>query len=664
MLTDRLKNILIFFLMVVISPVVIAQQKWTHKVRIAGHSLSNSNIDSIIKSASESFVYGIEVDNDITGRYESFIKPEEKLKVIREVTEKAHKVNNKTFVYIAGLECITSNADDKENTFFKDHPEWVQRDINGRPAIFGGNDAFWISEGDEDVWISPYAEKWRKLYMQRVREIAATGIDGIYVDIPYWMTHFEGWENTWASFDDYTVAVFKAETGLNAKEDIELGNYDDPSFIKWINFRMRTLTDFMEEIDRNIKEVNPECQTIAEIYPGIGEEVVRVGADVYKMYDVIDVIGHEYSEGEYYASNRAPLDWYNYIIGMHTFRAFAEDKASWMLSYSWVDNEKVNPPDAMKSLFVSQLFSGTNMWDVKGYVMSGTNDIETRTKVYKWVSNHEDIFYSPRIPLQPVSIYFSANTRNYFSEEFLRSYRGILNLLIQSHIQFQIVTPRTIEKLSPKILILPDVKCLSEEEINSLKSLAEKDTKFVITGESGKYNENREIRKENAIEEIFGFENDVQKTGGKNFIYIQNCPGKKYSQIINSDLNVYFIENHDSKKIDDTKTEFLSDLYNLTSYSPKLKIDAPIDLIATTSITEKNIYIYLTNVKGICESCNSNNRSIKEIKIKYDKSLGNENVTILPFLGEETKLEVTQNSGELSFIVPEIERGMVVTIER
>ncbi|MGE5810257.1 MAG: hypothetical protein ACM339_02055, partial [Ignavibacteria bacterium] len=443
-----LNKILLFFFLSFISIDINAQQNWTHKVRIAGHPLSPDNVDSIIKSASETFVYGIEVDNDITGRYESFINPEEKLKAIREITEKAHSVNNKTFVYIAGLECITSDAENKEHTFFKDHPDWVQRDINGRPAMFGGNDAFWIDEGDEDVWISPYAAEWRKIYMQRVREIAATGIDGIYVDIPYWMTHFEGWENTWASFDDYTVAAFKQETGLNAREDIQLGNYDDPGFIKWIIFRIQTLTDFMEEIDRNIKEVNPECKTIAEIYPGIGEEAVRVGADVYQMYDVVDVIAHEYSEGEYYASDRAPLDWYNYIIGMQTFRAFAENKASWMLSYSWHDNEKVKPAEAIKSLFASQLFSGTNMWDVKGYVMSGTNDIETRKTVYEWVSKYEDIFYSQRIPLQPVSIYFSGITRNYFSKDFIDSYRGFLNLLIHSQIESQIVTPRTIEKLS------------------------------------------------------------------------------------------------------------------------------------------------------------------------------------------------------------------------
>lgn len=664
MLTYRIK-IILSILLLAISPVLIAQQDWTHKVRIAGHPLSNSNIDEIIKSASESFVYGIEVDNDITGRYESFLNPEEKLKAIREVTEKAHRLNNKIFVYIAGLECITSNADDKESTFFKDHPDWVQRDINGRPAIFGGNDAFWITEGDEDVWISPYAKEWRKIYMQRVREIAATGIDGIYVDIPYWMTHFEGWENSWASFDDYTVAAFKEQTGLNAKEDIQLGNYDDPGFIKWVNFRIKTLTDFMEEIDRNIKEVNPECKTIAEIYPGIGEEVVRVGADVYEMYEVIDVIGHEYSEGEYYASNRAPLDWYNYIIGMHTFRAFAENDASWMLSYSWVDNEKVKPADAIKSLFVSQLFSGTNMWDVKGYVMSSTNDIETRKKVFKWVSDYEDIFYSQRVPVDPISVYFSDNTRNYFSEEFINSYRGIINLLMHSHLPFQIVTSRNIDELSPKILILPDVKCISEDEINSIKKLFNEGTKFILTGEIGKYNSERELRIDNPIQTLFGFSNNSEKQINKNYLFIKNCSGKIYTDNINSELNNYFNSNNkNSNGMLEIREEFLSDLNQLTSYSPNIKIDAPIDVIATTNITEDYTYIFLTNIKGICEACESKSKSLKDIKISYSDSIGSEDVYVLPFLGDKEKIVANKNGNKISIIIPEIERGMVIIIKR
>src|SRR5699024_11053445 len=125
-------------------------------------------------------------------------------KVIKAMADSAHAHHNHAFVYIAGLECITGNIDTSKHSFYRDHPDWVQRNRKDEPAIFGANDAFWISKGDEDVWISPYAPGWRELYMKRVRQIAKTGIDGIYIDIPYWMTHFTGWEDTWASFDKYT----------------------------------------------------------------------------------------------------------------------------------------------------------------------------------------------------------------------------------------------------------------------------------------------------------------------------------------------------------------------------------------------------------------------------------------------------------------------------
>lgn len=644
---------------------VYAQQDWTHKVRICGNPLSYSEIDNIIQKANDSYVYGIEVDNDITGRYESFLDPAKKLEEIRKVTEEAHKINNHSFVYIAGLECITADADNNEHTFYKDHPDWVQRDINGRPAVFGADDAFWIVEGDEDVWISPYAKEWRDIYMQRVREIAETGIDGIYVDIPYWMTHFEGWEDTWASFDDYTVEEFKERTGLDAKTDIQLGNYDDPGFIKWINFRMQTLTDFMKEIDQNIKSVNPECKTIAEIYPGISEEAVRVGADVYKMYEVVDVIAHEYSEGEYYASDREPYDWYNYIIGMHTFRAFAGDKPSWMLSYSWYDNENVEPSEAMKSLFVSQLFAGTNMWDVKGYVMSSTNDMKTRSDVYKWVSEHEDIFYSPRKTVNPVSVYFSDITRNYFSEDFIDSYRGILNLLIHSHLPFQIVTARTIDKLAPKILILPDVKCLSDKEASAIKKLSDNGTKFIITGDFAGFNENREnldsISLSPNLEWITKHFNSPKSF---NYKLLRNCPGKIYTDVMKEGLNEYIKYDSDANKMSEVRDRFLSEINEIISFTPEIKIEAPLDLIATSSVNKEYIYLYLTNIRSVCAANNSDIRRLRDIRISFPESTGSDEVYMLPFLGETEPIKARLTGNEYSFTIPEIDKGMVIILRR
>src|SRR5579864_6788122 len=448
-----------------------AGQDWTNYVRIGAYGLKGGDAERIVQAAQDSGVFGIEVDNDIPGRYESFVHPEEKLKAIHDVAEAAHKVGNYAFVYIAGTECITANADTTPHTMAKEHPDWLQRKITGEPAIFGGGTAFWIRKGDEDVWVTPYASEWRKIYMQRVRQIAGTGIDGIYVDIPYWMTHFDGWEDTWASFDDYTVAAFKQKTGLDAKHDVKIGDFSDAGFRKWVDFRIQTFTDFMSEIDHTAKAVNPEIKTIPEIYPGIEEEAVRVGADVYSLYPVVDAIAHEYEfgSGDHMASSRKPLDWFRYQVGMHSFRAFAQGKATWILNYSWDGDKVVDKREAMMNLAMSQIMAGANFWDAPGHSMAGSNDLPTRKKIFDWIKAHQNTFYQPRTSISPVGVYFSPKTRNYFADEFIASYRGILILLMQKHLEFQVVTPRTLRDFKGQTLVLPDVRVLDESEQKWLK---------------------------------------------------------------------------------------------------------------------------------------------------------------------------------------------------
>ena len=119
------------------------QQNWTHFIRTAGHGASKDHIDEVFQQVKETHVFGMEIDNSLTGYYESFLHPEEKLKIIKTYVDRAHEAGNKIFVYTEGLEIITSNADEKEHTFYKDHPDWVQRDIKGKPAVFGHNSDAW-----------------------------------------------------------------------------------------------------------------------------------------------------------------------------------------------------------------------------------------------------------------------------------------------------------------------------------------------------------------------------------------------------------------------------------------------------------------------------------------------------------------------------------------
>src|SRR5258708_27201485 len=168
------------------------QPDWTHTVRIAAYSLDRNETDQIVRKAADDHVYGIEVDNDIPGRYESFLDPAAKLKVLRTVTEQVHKANNKVYVYVAGTECITANADKSPHTVMKDHPDWLQRKITGEPALFTGGGAVWIKERDEEVWISSYSKEGRKQDIQRGGGKPGPGICGIFLDIPQLMTHFHG----------------------------------------------------------------------------------------------------------------------------------------------------------------------------------------------------------------------------------------------------------------------------------------------------------------------------------------------------------------------------------------------------------------------------------------------------------------------------------------
>ncbi|MGI9070044.1 MAG: hypothetical protein ACR2JB_01625 [Bryobacteraceae bacterium] len=625
---------------------------WTHHVRIAGRSLNRDSVPAIISESEKSHVFGIEVDNDIPGRYESFLDPTEKLKTIRSAAEAAHKVGNKAFVYIAGLECITANADKSAHSFFKDHPSWVQRQINGKPAIFGGGTAFWIRPGDEDVWVSPFPPEWRTRYMSLVRQIAATGIDGIYVDIPYWMTHFEGWEKTWASFDEFTVAAFHKQTGFDARRDIRLNDVSDPHFRRWIDFRIQALTQFMKEIDGNAKTINPHCLTIAEIYPGIEEPAPRVGADVYQLYDVVDVVAHEYQGmGADTAASKSAFDWLDQMIGMFAFRAFAGDKATWMLNYSWDGEKAVSILEAMETLFAVQLTAGANSWDAQGHVMSGSNDLGVRTQVFNWIAKYEKTFYDERQPVDPIGVYFSPRTRDYFPEEFIRSFKGVMSLLLVTHREFQIVTPRTLSQFRGRLLILPDARCLGNGEVARLRHFISTGRKLVVTGKTGTLQIDGAERAVNPLRQL---------TSEKSVLWTQLDPGVSFQQtLMKTYASAAAHASPSIPEIEDAAARFESDVLKSTDAGRKVSITASPFVISQIASVNGKLHVFLSNVKGIVAKQNPAPKPESNTIIEFPMAAGS-HVYAMAFLGERSKLATRVIGDKLVVHVPAFTRSIVV----
>jgi hypothetical protein len=603
-----------------------ATTNWTHWVRIGAYGLRADNAEAIVLDAQKTHVFGIEVDNDIPGRYESFLDPTAKLKAIRAVAEEAHKVKNKAFVYIAGTECITAHADKAAHSVMKDHPDWVQRKITGEPAVFTSGAAFWIRPGDEDVWISPYAKEWRKTYMERVRQIAATGIDGVYVDIPYWMTHFDGWEDTWASFDEATVTAFRVKTGLDAKRDLKLGDFQDVNFRAWIDFRIYTMTEFLREIRENARSVNPEIMVIPEIYPGIEEEATRVGADVYEMYDVVDAIAHEYEfgSGDHMASSRSQMDWFLYQAGMLTFRAFAQGKATWILNYSWDGDKNVDAREAMKNLAMSQVMVGANSWDAPGHSMAGSNDPATRAQIFEWIEKHESTFYSPRVPMHPVGVYFSPKSRDYGQEQFLSSYRGALVALLQAHREFQVVTPRTLADYRGQSLVLPNVEVLNQVEKRALKAFVDRGGRLVVLG------------------------TDATGLPATASTSLPTDPARAYYQALVHDFTY-------------AATNPPSDFLKALGKKGEMELEAPATVAANFGQVNGTSHVFLANFGGLVPGKVAVPALVQGIRVRMPAANGRV-LSYLPFLGEVQLLHGEEKGDKVEFTLPPVERGAVVWV--
>jgi hypothetical protein len=361
---------------------------------------------------------------------------------------------------------------------------------------------------------------------------------------------------------------------------------------------------------------------IPEIYPGIEEEAVRVGADVYSLYAVNDAIAHEYEfgEGDHMASSRTPLDWLRYQVGMASFRAFAEGKATWILNYSWDGDKKVDPREAMQNLFMSELMAGASVWDARGHVMSGSNDIDTRKQVFGWIAEHEATFYRSRQPIHPIGVYFSPATRNYFSSEFSRSYQGVLILLMQKHLEYAIVTPRTLAGFKGSALILPDVRMLDEDERAKLRQFAELGGKLIVTGE------------------------DATRSPPRSQVArFPTCPGKAYMESLERDF---------AGANPTVEARFLETL----PAADEVQIDAPPNIATHIARVDGRLQVFFANFTGLRGGENARPQPQPGVRVTVH---GKGTAEVLPFLGDVQSLKGEARGSATVFELPPISRGAV-----
>ncbi len=394
-------------------------------------------------------------------------------------------------IYQGPLEIVTWDVDEnkdqrvdqRKHSIYTDHPEWLQVGIDGRKAVFYGDVAFWVGESDEDVWLCPNDPEYKQIVLSHFYELAQTGIDGIWVDIPKFQCDFGDWESNWACHCEDCQEKFTEDTGYTIPKEVD---WHDMTWKTWILWRQQVIADYINELNKTVKSANPDCLLIVEHWHGIDVGSVREAWSPILLREVTDCLAHEYAAASY-----SPLtyDYYNYLRDVASYlyyRGLDKEHPSWILAYS-------SDREGQKMLAASVITAGCNFYDTDAPDMDGTVSTNQQKEIFHWIKDYSPYYYEAE-PWANIGVYYSKSTMDFLYHEqweegdFYCEFMGVSMMLLSETIPYEVIF--SLDNIDQfHTVILPNAACMSDKEIAAINEYVAEGGTVVATGETGDYDE-------------------------------------------------------------------------------------------------------------------------------------------------------------------------------
>ncbi len=477
---------------------------WIREARIYGLSVSGLKVDPIalgrdINSVIEQAGNVIEADS----RLSDYLSDEEfgvELELITDAVKLFHKRGLKVVWYIPALEVITPNGRLREDSFARQHPDWLQLSFDRkRRGVFYGQRVFWVKPDDESAWMcpnSPY-EDW---YIDRLRKIADTGIDGIWIDVPL----FGLVVASWGCACHFCREKFALQTGLDFPDRFDVS---DKRFWRFVRWRHQTLKEFMDSCREAILGINPQIVSIAEVV-GLDHlgatEWGTEGSNLSNHYIVWEQDGISETTA---MANGSYDDWIAQYSSYKYCRGATLDKPSWAFTYGF------NEADA-QLVMAAAVAAQNNPYEIRVPKMTTTVGMEYRSMMYNWIAQHSKQIFLSR-SLAQVAVIYSERNRDFLDAmynggmvispfkkfrdrrwlgtrekspinlEYLGDYRGLSLLLYQHQIPSDIYPMSRVNKdllAQYPVLILPYMAMLDQAEQAMLLVAVRNGATLIVSG--------------------------------------------------------------------------------------------------------------------------------------------------------------------------------------
>lgn len=512
---------------------------WVRTARLAGLSVQRGDSAEKIQNALEQRlaegVSVIELDTSLS-QYHSDASFELEAQFIDEVTRKAQAMGMRVVVYIPALEVLTKDGATIAETMAKEHPDWLQLGFDGKPNVFYGSKEHWVDATSESAWMSPFSP-YRDYFLARMRRLAETALDGVWIDVPVFMDTGAGFPDTHPNAREAfrQWGIDKGFGSLNVPTQVD---FEDPVFRHWIQWRHDALADFCEDVRVATQAVNPDFVVAVETYTmdymdgswtGLDGTVRRNARNFIRVWEVDSV------------SNTRAMQWAGVEDFSNKLAMFKWARGADRANPSWVFSYGNEPLDA-GLVIGAAIATGNSPFESKTPDMPRSVGSTFRRRWFEFIRDNEAPLLKAERFAQ-AGIWYSAPTRDFHDLKsggmygmyveteapsddpdwwgrnpddtslrapHLGGWRGAAYAFHQLGVSYRVVTDpgnpaQALQGLS--FLWLPSVTSFSDESAHILRNFVSSGGFVLATGAvPGTLDETGQSRPQSVVADLFGFD--------------------------------------------------------------------------------------------------------------------------------------------------------------
>jgi len=402
------------------------------------------------------------------------------------------------------------------------HPDWIAVTVKGEKRRHWANKELWVT-----CALGPYNFEFMTRVHEEIMEMYQP--DGIFSN---------RWAGSGICYCEHCRKNFRDYSGSDLPENNDRFNPVYQKYIAWNTQRLKELWILWDNI---IRKKNDSSRFIPNGFP---DKVItgQLSDIVFTDHQARSGFTMPWSNGKGAKELRAS-------IGMKPlggiFSVGVEEQ------YRWKDS--VQTEEEIRIWVAEGTANGMRPWFTKfSGVIYDIRWLDIVDKIYQVHWKNERYLRNIK-PLARVGMVFSEETGNYGKETWQQRSgdhsMGMYQLLIEDRMPFEMVNDRLLdeEHLNQfKLLILPNIALLSNEQCNQLRKFVSNGGSLLATYETSLYDEAGRRNKEFGLADIFGVSYDNGTEGPMQNSYLRlrkNQADNKYHPVLKDLENAFRIIN-------------------------------------------------------------------------------------------------------------------------